>query len=251
MIHLNINGLSKYFFGVAAVNDVSIEVNQGELVGLIGPNGSGKTTLFNCVSGHLKPENGGAFFKEKNLTHLAPHQIARIGISRTFQEVRVFASLSVLENMLVAIQEYQDFNPLARFLRTPGVLQLEEAGRGRALELLEMVSLIALKDEPAGHLSYGQRKLLGFAAALMAAPELLLLDEPAAGVNLTTIEAIKQYIRDVNANGTTILLVEHNMDVVMNLCQRIIVLDHGEKIAEGPPGEIQNDERVLEAYFGR
>jgi branched-chain amino acid transport system ATP-binding protein len=172
-------------------------------------------------------------------------------MSRTFQEVRVFSSLSVLENMLVAIQEYQDFNPLARFARTPGVLQLEQAGRARALELLETVSLIGLKDEPAGHLSYGQRKLLGFAAALMAAPELLLLDEPAAGVNLTTIEAIKQYIRDVNGNGTTILLVEHNMDVVMNLCQRIIVLDHGVKIAEGPPQEIQNDERVLEAYFGK
>jgi ABC-type branched-subunit amino acid transport system ATPase component len=246
-----VENLSKYFFGVAAVDNVCIEVAQGELVGLIGPNGSGKTTFFNCISGFLRSERGKVFFQGREVTNLPPHRIARLGISRTFQEVRIFSKLTVLENMLASIQEYQDFNPLARFARTGHVLQLEKEGQERALELLDMVSLTRFRDEPADHLSYGQRKLLGFAAALMSEPEHLLLDEPAAGVNLTTIEQMKQHIRAVNARGTTVLLVEHNMDVVMNLCQRIIVLDHGEKIAEGPPNEIQNDERVLEAYFGK
>lgn len=246
-----VENLSKHFFGVAAVDDVSIGIDQGELVGLIGPNGSGKTTLFNCVSGFVRPEKGKVFFQSREITNTAPHLIARQGISRTFQEVRIFSSLTVLENMVVSVQEYQDANLLTRIVKTPGIGRLEKRSRECALELLDMVSLSHLKDIPAGHLSYGQRKLLGLASSLMSEPELLMLDEPAAGVNLTMIEAVKQHIRDVNSQGTTILLVEHNMDVVMNLCTRIIVLDHGEKIAEGPPSKIQNNKLVLEAYFGK
>ena len=248
---LQTNNLSKSFFGVAAIEDVSIKVHDGELMGLIGPNGSGKTTFFNCVSGLLRPERGEVLFRGQPITDWPPHRIALGGISRTFQESRIFSRLTVMENMLVSLQEYRDRSLLARVLATSRVKSFERAGYDRALDLLEMVSLVHLKDRPAGNLSYGQSKLLGFASALIAEPELLLLDEPAAGINLTLLNDIKSYIQWVNADGLTILLVEHNMDVVMDLCRRVIVLDHGRKIAEGTPEEIQNNELVLEAYFGK
>ena len=247
---LEITSLTKRFFGFEALKDVSTEVRKGEILALIGPNGSGKTTLFNCITGFLRPDLGQIQFNGVNITRRAPHTISRLGIARTFQLVRVFPNLDVLENMLVAVQEHQERSFFSRVLRSPGVRKNEKLAKERAINLLEFVGLEPFKDLAAKNLSYGQRKLLTFVIAMMPEPELILLDEPAAAVNPTMINHIKQYIRDLNELGITIFLIEHNMDVVMDLAHRIIVLDYGSIIAEGKPQEIKNNERVIEAYFG-
>jgi neutral amino acid transport system ATP-binding protein len=243
--------ISKHFLGVIALHEVDITVRRGDLVSLIGPNGSGKTTLFNCITGFLKPEGGQVVYQGKDITGKKPHQITLLGISRTFQNVRIFPSLTVLENLVTVLQQHQEDSIVQRFVRTPKIRRFEAEAKGRAESLIQMVELTRLKDELAGSLSYGQRKLLEFAAALMPDPDLIMLDEPAAAVNPTMIERMKGYIRALNKEGKTFLIVEHNMDVVMDLSQRVIVLDAGEIIAEGPPSQIQRDENVLEAYFGR
>lgn len=248
---LQVRQLSKRFGGVVAVNAVSFAVEPGEIVGLIGPNGSGKTTLFNCVTGFLRPDPlSEIVVMERRVDGWRPDQIARLGMVRTFQEVRVFKQLSLIDNMLMSLQQHQEDHILRRFLDTAEIQRFEEAGRRRAHELLRMVNLSAHADRPAGSLSYGQRKLLVLIAALMPEPSLILLDEPAAAVNPVLIDEMKEHIVGLNRTGTTFLLVEHNMDVVMDICHRVIVLDHGEKIAEGSPEAIQADERVIDAYFG-
>ncbi len=221
-------GITKRFLGVTAVDAVDLTVEAGELVSLIGPNGSGKTTLFNCVTGYLAPDAGRVLFRGHDVTGVAAHRIARLGLGRTFQLVSVFPRLSALENLLTFLQQHQEESVVARLVRTPRVRRFEAAAIDRARTLLESVGLAARANAPAGSLSYGQRKLLAFAAALMPDPDLLLLDEPAAAVNL-----------------------EHNMDVVMDISQRVVVLDHGQKIAEGPPEAVRRDAKVVEAYFGR
>jgi ABC-type branched-subunit amino acid transport system ATPase component len=251
MALLEIRGLSKRFIGVTAVDRVDLTVEPGELVSLIGPNGSGKTTLFNCVTGYLGADDGRVRFRGRDVTNASPHRIARLGIARTFQHVSVFPRLSALDNLLVFLQQHQEEHLLARLLRTRRVRRLEAEAIERARRLLELVGLADRAAAPAGGLSYGQRKLLAFAAALMPDPELLLLDEPAAAVNPTMINQMKQHILALHRQGKTVLLVEHNMEVVMDISQRIVVLDHGQKIAEGPPEAIQRDARVVEAYFGR
>jgi ABC-type branched-subunit amino acid transport system ATPase component len=248
---LEIHGLSKRFLGVTAVDAVDLTVERGELVSLIGPNGSGKTTLFNCVTGYLAADAGRVRFRGHDLTHAAPHRVARFGVGRTFQQVSVFPRLSALDNLLTFLQQHQEERFFARLVRTPAVRRLEAEAVERARSLLDVVGLGARADAPAGSLSYGQRKLLAFAAALMPDPELLLLDEPAAAVNPTMINQMKDHIRRLHAEGKTVVLVEHNMDVVMDISQRVVVLDHGQKIAEGPPDAIRRDPRVIEAYFGR
>jgi ABC-type branched-subunit amino acid transport system ATPase component len=230
---LEVEGLRKHFGGVSAVDGVSLVLEPGRIYGLIGPNGSGKTTLFNCITGVERRDAGRVAFNGQRIDGLKPWQIARKGIGRTFQVIRVFPELSALENLLV----------VTRGSRV--------AARARALELLTFVRLEGLRDEYAGNLSYGQQKLVEFVRVLMRDPSLILLDEPAAGVNRTLLQDLLEAVRRLRDRGKTILLVEHDMKVVMGLCETVFVLDHGEKIAEGPPGVIKTDERVIEAYFGR
>jgi ABC-type branched-subunit amino acid transport system ATPase component len=230
---LEIRGLTKRFGGVTAVDRCSLALSPGKIYGLIGPNGSGKTTLFNCITGLLRRDGGEIYFKAERIDGLKSHQVARRGIGRTFQITRIFPELTALENLLAVARAPHD------------------AARRRAQELLAFVTLDRLRDEFAGNLSYGQQKLLEFVRMLMTDPELILLDEPAAGVNRTLLNELLAAISSQRAQGKTILIVEHDMKVVMGLCETVFVLDHGEKIAEGAPGVIQSNESVIEAYFGR
>jgi len=233
MAVLAVQDVRKSFGGVTAVNGVSFVLEAGRIYGLIGPNGSGKTTLFNCITGLERGDAGRVLFKGERIDHLKPYQVANRGIGRTFQVIRVFPELTALENLLVVTRGARP----------------EAERRGR--ELLEFVKLERLAGEYAGNLSYGQQKLVEFVRMLMRDPSLVLLDEPAAGVNRTLLNELLDAVRRLRDAGTTVLLVEHDMKVVMGLCETVFVLDHGEKIAEGPPGVIQTDERVIEAYFGR
>jgi ABC-type branched-subunit amino acid transport system ATPase component len=232
MAVLAVENVRKSFGGVTAVNGVSLALESGHIYGLIGPNGSGKTTLFNCITGLERRDAGRVVFKHERIDHLRPSAIARRGIGRTFQVIRVFPELTALENLLVVTR-----GPRA-----------EAERRGR--EMLQFVKLEGLAGEYAGNLSYGQQKLVEFVRVLMTDPALILLDEPAAGVNRTLLNDLLAAVSRLRDEGRTILLVVHDMKVVMGLCETVFVLDHGEKIAEGPPGSIQADARVIEAYFG-
>jgi ABC-type branched-subunit amino acid transport system ATPase component len=243
--------LTKRFGGVTAAAGISFAVDTGELIGLIGPNGSGKTTVINCITGYLTADNPSQVnWNGRGILGLRADQIARSGITRTFQEARAYLQLSVLDNIIIAMQQHQEASIMWRFLNTPRIKRLDSQARDRAMELLELVGLKHMWRTLVGELSYGQRKLLIFAAALAPEPALLLLDEPTAAVNPVLIDQLKDHIREVNSRGQTMLLVEHNMDVIMDLCSRIIVLDHGEKIADGPPQQVQVNDRVIDAYFG-
>jgi ABC-type branched-subunit amino acid transport system ATPase component len=247
---LELRGVSKAFAGVHALQDIEVTLREGEFLSLIGPNGSGKTTLFNCISGFLAPDEGEIEFDGTSISGYKPYQIARLGLVRTFQSVRLFASMSAVENLLVAVQQHQGDTTVGRLLRTPTLRRHEREARERADEMLQRVHLFEHRDKLAGELSYGQRKLLAIAAGLMSRPKLVLLDEPTAAVNPTAIIAIRDLLRELHADGQTILLVEHNMEFVMHLSQRVVVLDAGRKIAEGTPNEVRSNERVLEAYLG-
>lgn len=248
---LEVANLTKRFNGVVAVNQVDMQLMQGELLSLIGPNGSGKTTLFNCVTGFLKPEGGEVRFRGEEITNERPDKIALRGISRTFQNVRIFPSLTAMQNLLLSLQQHQEDSLLRRALHSRGIQTLEKASRERAEVILEQIGLAHLRDEEAHNLVYGQRKMLEFGCALIPDPTLVMLDEPAAGVSTATVDLMKAYILELHRQGKTFLVVEHNMGVVMDISQRIVVLDYGKKIAEGTPAEIQQNELVREAYFGR
>jgi ABC-type branched-subunit amino acid transport system ATPase component len=247
---LDVQGLIKKYFGLVAVDRVSLSIGNGELVGLIGPNGSGKTTLFDCITKLTEPNGGRVIFGERDITGERPHTIALTGLVRTFQQARIFPRMTLVENLLLAAQQHQLPYEWSNLWDRSGVKRSEADLLTRAKELLEWVGLTPLREEQGGNLSYGQRKLLAMVMALMPNPKLLLLDEPTAAVNPVMIEKIKEMIRELNRQGQTFFIIEHNMSVIMDLCTRVIVLDHGEKIAEGPPLEIQTNPRVIEAYFG-
>jgi ABC-type branched-subunit amino acid transport system ATPase component len=242
---LEIRDLTKRFFHLPALTRVSLGVEPGELLGIIGPNGSGKTTLFNCVTGVLRPSGGQVRFKGEDITGLTADAVYRRGIARTFQLIQIFPEMTVLENMLMASQERQG-TLLGRLVHRG-----EAAERERAASLLEYLGLAGSRDTLAANLSYGQQKLLDFGMVLMPEPEVILLDEPLAGVNPTMINSLVGHIRVLNARGYTFVVIEHNMEVVMSLCRRIIVLSQGEQIAEGTPAEVADNPLVLDAYFGR
>ncbi len=248
---LSANQLSKSFGGIKAVNNAQIEVKQGSITGLIGPNGAGKTTLFNLLSNFIKPDSGSVIFDDNPIHHLPPHQIATKGCIRTFQVARVLSRLSVLENMLLATPGQTGENFFKVWLQQSKMRAEELANKAKAMDILESVGLVDKAYDYAGALSGGQRKLLEMARTLMTNPKLILLDEPAAGVNPTLINQICEHIVNWNQQGISFLIIEHNMDVIMSLCDRVWVLAEGTNLAEGTPVEIQNNESVLEAYLGQ
>ncbi len=239
---LEAQNVSKAFGGIHALDTCSITVEQGTITGLIGPNGSGKTTLFNVITGYEKVDMGIVRFNGQTITNLTPDKVFRFGIGRTFQLTRIFPRLSVLENMHVAAQREGARALVSRWSSTHE--------QQRALELLDFVGLTSLKNMPAGNLSYGQKKLLEFAFVLIAEPQVILLDEPAGGINPVMIAQLSERIRTLNKRGVTFLVVEHNMEFVMGLCETVMVMHRGSKIAEGTPEEVRNNPAVLEAYLG-
>jgi branched-chain amino acid transport system ATP-binding protein len=242
---LEVRDLAKAFGGISAVNGVSFEVREGEILGLIGPNGSGKSTLFNCILGQLAPSAGDVRIDGRPITGKRPCDLNRLGVGRTFQLLQVFPQLTVRENLILAGQEHRG----SMWSRLVGP---RDAGlRASADRMIEFFRLSALADEKAGSLSYGQQKLLDVAMAFMAGPRLVLLDEPAGGVNPTMLAGLRERLREINAaKNATFVVIEHNMEFVMSLCTRILVLAEGRIIAEGSPGEIRGNARVIEAYLG-
>ncbi|HET9088866.1 MAG TPA: ABC transporter ATP-binding protein [Acidimicrobiales bacterium] len=241
---LSASGVSRAFGGLQALSLCNLEVEKGSITGLIGPNGSGKTTLFNVITGYVKPDAGTITFNGQDITNARPDVVFSLGVGRTFQLTRIFSRISVLENMLIATQHDESW--LRGLLRSKS----SKTEVDNAMELLDFVGIAKLADLQAGALSYGQRKLLELAYVLVADPDVILLDEPAGGVNLTLINGIAEKIRTLNKAGKTFLIVEHNMEFVMSLCDSVTVMHQGSNLVTGTPAEVRANPLVLDAYLG-
>ncbi len=247
---LEVVDLEKSFGGIKAVDGCSLKVEQGSITGLIGPNGAGKTTLFNLITGFYAPDGGEIWFNGEIISGLSPHKIARRALTRTFQIPRELKEMTVLENLMVVPENQAGERIWNSFFRPGMVRRQERELRDEALEVLEFVELIDLANEYAKNLSSGQKKLLELARTLMAEPKMILLDEPGAGVNPTLMRKLTRNIENLRQRGKTFFLIEHDMDLIMNLCDTVIVMNKGRQLAEGTPDEIKKNESVLEAYLG-
>jgi len=247
---LTVENLAKEFDGLTAVNDLNFTVEPNTISGLIGPNGAGKTTTFNMIAGHLKPSSGKIYFDGKEITNLRPHQTFQLGIVRTFQIPRPFSGMTVLENLTMVPRNQIGEKIWNNWLRNNAVAREEQQIREKANGLLEFLNLSDLQNDYSGNLSGGQLKLLELGRALMSDPKVILLDEPAAGVNPTLLEEIIDRIRDIHSQGVTFLIIEHNMELVMRLCSSILVMAEGDILMRGAPEEIRSDPRLIDAFLG-
>ena len=248
---LNIDNITMQFGGLTAVSDFNLKITPGELIGLIGPNGAGKTTVFNMITGIYTPTKNRIYFQDQDITGLKPDKIAKKGIARTFQNIRLLDNLSVIDNVMIGFHLHLKSSLASAILRMPGYVREEDSIYHKSMELLEKVELGKLKNEKAGSLPYGQQRKLEIVRALATGPKLLLLDEPAAGMNPQETKELMSFIQKIQDDfDLTILLIEHDMKVVMGICRRILVLDYGVTIAEGNPREIQNNPEVIKAYLG-
>jgi len=250
MTLLEVRNLTKHFGGLAAISELNLDIFDPEILGIIGPNGAGKSTFFNIVSGFYPPTRGRVMFKGRDIIGLKAHQIAQLGIGRSFQSSTLFMNLTVFDNVFIGFHMNYKQAAWKSFLHTPPALKEERSAKQRVMEILEFMGLAESKDQIAHNLPHGHQRILGVCIALATQPKLLLLDEPLTGMNTEETSTMLNLIKKIRNSGMTIVLVEHNMEAVMRLCKRIIVLNQGKKIAEGLPGEIRDNKDVIEAYLG-